>query len=153
MFALRSWLPIFLVLAACEPAPQGVLPTGYGEQILDDGAILSFGSGHAALSKEGEQQLVRMMPQIRTALARLPQGERRLCLAGHTDASGEEAANRVLSQRRAQAVAERMIDLGIPLSDLVVRGYGSTKPFVASPKPAEPHNRIVLIARGSKCRE
>jgi outer membrane protein OmpA-like peptidoglycan-associated protein len=149
---MRRATLLALFLTACEPAQESALSAGYGDQILDDGAVLPFESGKATLSRDGELQLVRMLPQVRAALARLPAGERRLCIAGHTDTTGEETANRALSQRRAQAVAERMIDFGIPLSDLVVRGYGSSKPFIDR-RGAEAHNRIALVARGSKCKE
>jgi outer membrane protein OmpA-like peptidoglycan-associated protein len=142
---------VVAVAAACEPAQQSTLPPGYGDQILDDGAVLPFETGMSTLSRDGELQLVRMMPQVRAALARLPAGERRLCVAGHADSVGDESLNRALSLRRAQAVAERMIDFGIPIGDLVLRGYGSSRPFIASAR-GEAHNRVVLIARGDKCK-
>jgi outer membrane protein OmpA-like peptidoglycan-associated protein len=103
------------------------------------------------MTLESEENLFRMMPQIRAALARLPAGERRLCVAGHADSVGSEALNRALSLRRAQAVAERMIDHGVPLQELVVRGYGSARPFI-DPPGGNPNNRVVMIARGEKCR-
>lgn len=147
----RRWLLVLLILAACQPASQAVLPPGYGDQILDDGAFLHFDSGKATMTRESEENLFRMLPQIRAALARLPSGERRLCVAGHADRTGTEAANMALSQRRAQAVAERMIDFGVPIADLVVKGYGSERPFINRPG-GDANNRVVLVARGEKCR-
>ena len=147
----RSCCAILLVLAACEPAPQSAVLPGYGERILDDGAFLHFDSGKATMTLESEENLFRMLPQIRAALARLPAGERRLCVAGHADSIGEESLNRALSLRRAQAVAERMIDFGVPIHELVVRGYGSARPFIDRPG-GNPNNRVVMLARGEKCR-
>jgi outer membrane protein OmpA-like peptidoglycan-associated protein len=147
----RRWLVVLLALAACEPAPQGALLPGYGEQFLDDGAFLQFDTGKSTMTLESEENLFRMMPQVRAALARLPAGDRRLCVAGHADSVGDESLNRALSLRRAQAVAERMIDHGVPIQELVVRGYGSARPFIDRPG-GNPNNRVVMIARGEKCR-
>lgn len=140
------------LVGGCEPARQHVLVPAFGEAILDDGAVVFFDIGQSSPTPESERQLMRMMPQIRSALTTMPEGQRRLCIAGHTDGTGAEAANRVLSLLRAQTVAERMIDLGIPLSDLVVRGFGNSRPFIARRNSApEAHNRVVLIARGERC--
>jgi outer membrane protein OmpA-like peptidoglycan-associated protein len=141
-------------LATSQATAQGpVVPSGFGDQLLDNGAVLTFERAKFALSLEEEKQLIRMLPQVRAALASMPAGQRRLCVAGHTDRVGDdEEYNKTLSLRRAQAVAERMIDFGIPIGDLVIRGYGSSKPFIEGAR-INPHNRIVFIARGDKCKE
>lgn len=127
-----------------------MLPPGYGDQFLDDGAFLHFDLGKSTMTLELEENLFRMLPQIRAALARMPAGERRLCIAGHADRTGAAAANMALSQRRAQAVAERMIDFGIPIADLMVKGYGSERPFINRPG-GDANNRVFMVARGEKC--
>jgi outer membrane protein OmpA-like peptidoglycan-associated protein len=48
---------------------------------------------------------------------------------GHTDDSGDDAFNLKLSQDRADAVRQWLIDEGIPADKLVARGYGYTKPI------------------------
>ncbi len=143
-----------VVLGACEPAPstQALLASGFGDTILDDGAVLFFDPGQPQLPMESERQLVRMMPQIRAALAKLPDGGRRVCIAGHTDNTGSEMVNQELSLRRAEIVAARLVDFGMARSDIVMRGYGNTKPFIRQRDGApEAGNRIVTIARGERC--
>ncbi len=49
-------------------------------------------------------------------------------LASHTDSRGTDAYNDTLSQRRAQAVVDYLIDLGIDRKRLAARGYGKRKP-------------------------
>ena len=52
----------------------------------------------------------------------------RVELAGHTDSSGARSYNRRLSERRAAAIADRMIAAGIDASRLQTRGYGEGQP-------------------------
>jgi outer membrane protein OmpA-like peptidoglycan-associated protein len=50
-------------------------------------------------------------------------------LSGHTDNSGIETENKVLSENRAKAVMEYLISNGIEAARLSAKGYGSTKPI------------------------
>jgi outer membrane protein OmpA-like peptidoglycan-associated protein len=149
-------LAVLFLGAACTiepPPPETSIPSAFGDQLLDQGAVFTFERAKFKLSLEEEKNLVRMLPQVRSGLAHMPAGQRRVCIAGHTDRVGDdEDYNRNLSLRRAQAVAERMIDFGIPMNELVVRGYGSSKPFIEGAR-INPHNRIVLVIRGDKCKE
>ena len=49
-------------------------------------------------------------------------------IGGHTDFTGEEAWNQVLSEQRAQAVREYLISRGIDGERLVAVGYGESRP-------------------------
>ena len=48
---------------------------------------------------------------------------------GHTDASGTDAINQPLSERRAQAVANEALAKGVASSRISTQGYGSTQPI------------------------
>lgn len=50
-------------------------------------------------------------------------------ISGHTDATGNEAHNLRLSENRADAVAEYIVDKGIDTSRVTFNGYGSSKPI------------------------
>lgn len=56
--------------------------------------------------------------------------EIRVILRGHTDASGTEEYNLVLGQRRAQAVRDHLIDLGIAPDRLETVSFGKGVPIV-----------------------
>jgi OOP family OmpA-OmpF porin len=49
-------------------------------------------------------------------------------IAGNTDNVGNPAANMSLSQRRAEAVRDGLVQAGVNPSMLTARGYGSTNP-------------------------
>ncbi len=52
----------------------------------------------------------------------------RIEISGHTDNVGSPENNKVLSQNRAQSVANHLITLGVETARITVMGYGETKP-------------------------
>jgi len=53
-------------------------------------------------------------------------------IAGHTDNQGNAAANQVLSENRAKAVYQYLIDHGISVTRLMYKGYGQSKPIATN---------------------
>lgn len=53
-----------------------------------------------------------------------------LFLAGHADKRGTPEYNRALGERRALAVREYLVGLGLPAGSLYTNSYGSDKPAV-----------------------
>jgi outer membrane protein OmpA-like peptidoglycan-associated protein len=60
---------------------------------------------------------------------------------GFTDATGTEAYNQNLSERRAEAVVSYLSSHGIDRASLIAKGFGPTKPRAAD--PFDPVNRRV----------
>jgi outer membrane protein OmpA-like peptidoglycan-associated protein len=54
---------------------------------------------------------------------------KRLRIAGHTDATGDDTVNTQLSADRAAAVRQALLDRGIPAEMLEAQGFGSTQPI------------------------
>ncbi len=81
-----------------------------------------FDTGKAVLRPESTAELER----LRKLLAEQP--TIKLEMAGHTDNVGKPAANRDLSQRRAQAVVSYLTQHGIGADRLAAAGYGDTRP-------------------------
>lgn len=54
----------------------------------------------------------------------------RFTVTGHTDITGTDAYNLALSRRRAQAVADWLVQQGIPQSRIDVLGVGSSVPLI-----------------------
>ena len=69
-----------------------------------------------------------LMNEIRDVLNQHPEIIQ-LEVQGHTDDSGNEAFNQHLSEERATAVRQWLIDAGIPANKLVAKGYGYSKPL------------------------
>jgi outer membrane protein OmpA-like peptidoglycan-associated protein len=53
-------------------------------------------------------------------------------IASHTDSQGSTEHNQMLSQARSQAVADYLFAAGISKDQLVVKGYGETKPIASN---------------------
>lgn len=53
-------------------------------------------------------------------------------IAGHTDAKGSNEYNLSLSQRRAKAVYDTLVDKGISQKLMIYKGYGEEKPLVSN---------------------
>lgn len=76
--------------------------------------------------QEGYKQL---LDSIVVALEKYP--DHVLLIKGHADHIGTAEYNQALSERRAQAVKEYLIERGVQNPDrLVTRGYGETQPLV-----------------------
>jgi len=69
-------------------------------------------------------------------------------IEGHTDSTGTDAYNLKLSDRRAKAVLDYLVEHGVPSERLQFKGYGETQP-VADNKTAEgrAQNRRVVLHR------
>jgi outer membrane protein OmpA-like peptidoglycan-associated protein len=56
-------------------------------------------------------------------------------VSGYTDSDGSPEANKQLSERRAQAVADALIAAGIPRNQVSSAGYGEERPVAANDTP------------------
>jgi outer membrane protein OmpA-like peptidoglycan-associated protein len=67
-------------------------------------------------------------------------------ITGHTDRTGQETANALLSQRRAEEVRKALVERGVPANMLDVEGVGASRPAMAqSDSYLEDLNRRVTI--------
>ena len=84
---------------------------------------------------------------IKSAVAEAKRVDKvRIRLTGHTDRSGTVRYNQRLSLRRANAVRQRLEQLGIPGSDIAVFAKGESEPLVPTGDGVrEPQNRRVEI--------
>lgn len=56
-------------------------------------------------------------------------------IAGHTDSDGEESANQLLSQKRAESVRNYLISQGIEANRIVAKGFGESHPVANNTSP------------------
>jgi len=91
---------------------------------------VNFETGKATLTPESMPVLDDLVNQLQANTAIT------LEVSGHTDSRGNAANNQLLSQQRAQSVADYLVSKGVARERLTVKGYGSAKP-IASNKTAE----------------
>lgn len=104
---------------------------------------LPFQAGSAALTPDAE----RMVEALGKALNSPELSRYRFRIEGHTDTSGEAPVNMTLSERRAAAVRDHLVNrLGVAAARLDAVGLGETKPVVETPDGVvEPRNRRVQV--------
>ena len=84
---------------------------------------LSFDSGKSEIKQES----FNLLAKVEKAIDLFPRSE--LVIEGHTDSHGGDLLNQELSQARAEAVQQYMINaMRIPSYRLIATGYGETNP-------------------------
>lgn len=61
--------------------------------------------------------------------------ELKFSVEGHTDSDGDDATNLRLSEARAKAVMDKLVELGISKERLTSKGLGESKPLVSNDTP------------------
>jgi outer membrane protein OmpA-like peptidoglycan-associated protein/uncharacterized protein YidB (DUF937 family) len=89
--------------------------------------VINFSSASAQIPPDSADYLNR----VATAIKAAPSGTV-LQIAGHTDNTGDSASNMTLSQQRADAVRDYLIQQGVPASMLVAKGYGDSHPIATN---------------------
>ena len=112
----------------------------------DRGLVLTLGD---LTFDEGKSSL---QPSAMTAIDRLAQlmavySERSVRIEGHTDSSGDDAANQALSERRAVAVRDALIARGVDAARIEAVGYGETRPIADNGTPGgrQKNRRIDIV--------
>jgi len=113
------------------------------EQILKLNAYaktILFNSGKATF----QQQTFPVLQSIVAILKEYPSSK--FMIEGHTDSDGSNALNQTLSENRAAAVKNYLIENGIAADRLNSAGYGETKPIDSNKtKKGKANNRRVEV--------
>ncbi len=120
-------------LAAVKEEERGLVVTL-------SGSIL-FRSAESTLLSSAQVKL----DQVAKAL--LAVRERNLIVEGHTDSQGSESYNQGLSQRRADAVRDYLVQRGYPADRIQARGKGEGSPIAdnASPEGRANNRRVEIV--------
>ncbi len=87
-----------------------------------ESASIQFDSGSATISVDSYPLLEELADIVSSCEGVTVE------IQGHTDSDGSEQGNLGLSQRRAQAVLQNLVDEGIDTAQLTARGYGEAQP-------------------------
>ena len=105
----------------------------YAKTILFDTAKSSF-----------QKQTYPVLEAITSILKEYPYSN--FSIEGHTDSDGKDAANQTLSENRAAAVKDYLVEHGIASTRLTSAGFGETKPIDSNKtKAGKANNRRVEV--------
>lgn len=82
-----------------------------------------FDTGQSTLRSESMIELQKIVQLLKNNPAL------KVEISGHTDNVGDEKANQLLSENRAKAVVNYLVQQGIASARLVAKGYGSSQPI------------------------
>jgi outer membrane protein OmpA-like peptidoglycan-associated protein len=140
-------LPVHVEPAPAPPAPAPLRVQAELDRLLAGGRI-EFETGNDRLRPDAAPLLDAVAEQLASA------PELDVEVEGHTESRGNPAANRRLSQRRAQAVKNYLAAKGIAPERIHTLGSGSTRPLVRARTPdADQLNRRIefrVLAPGSR---
>lgn len=108
-----------------QPAPAPLVPQATHAPVQLPAVL--FQTGTAELLPASWPSLHQLVQELRA------QPKLRLRIAGHTDQIGEAAKNQLLSEQRAAAVRDFLVEMGIAENRLEVIGYGHSRVLYPSP--------------------
>ena len=121
---------------------RSVLDIPYTERgiVLTMGDVL-FEFGKSELSSVA----IRNVDKLADFLQQHP--ARNLLIEGHTDSVGSDEFNRVLSEKRANAVRDQLVAKGIVAERITTMGYGKKYPMAGNDTPAgrEQNRRVEVV--------
>lgn len=85
-----------------------------------------FASGEVTLVEGGRASLEEVVDLLQT------EPDKKIRVEGHTDSSGDAAANLILSEQRAQAVLEALVSLGVDSERISALGMGEDFPIASN---------------------
>lgn len=138
------------------PATAPAAPATVAVPSLPETVALPTVGLKAAFRVNFDFNSARMRPESRAVLDRVAAvmaaptaGGTRFRIVGHTDAIGGDKANLALSQRRAKAVVDYLVERhGIPRDRLDASGMGTREPLIpTNPKAAE-NRRVEIVNLG-----
>jgi OOP family OmpA-OmpF porin len=117
-----------------EPAPEPTEP----EQTAPQRTVLYFDFDQSHLRNRGERQVNRLENRLG--------GDAQVAVTGHADRAGPKAYNQELSLRRAQQVAQALVNEGVARNDISIAARGESQPAVPTGDGVrEQDNRRVVI--------
>ena len=118
----KDGCPLPVVAPAAAPAPAALAPVvapAPAKLVLTG---VNFDFDMAVIRPDDVDKLDRDVATLKEW------GNVKVEVAGHTDSIGTDEYNMGLSQRRADAVRNYLVDKGIPAERLTVKGYGESQP-------------------------
>jgi OOP family OmpA-OmpF porin len=110
----------------------------YYDRVLQDGKIVAsgirFDVGKATILPES----MGIINEVVGLMKEHP--DLKFSVEGHTDSDGNDEFNMELSKKRAEAVMNEMVKLGIAADRLQAKGWGETRPIAANASPEDKAN-------------
>ena len=124
--------------------------TGSGVQVVrtEEGQIDLIMPGNITFATDSSDVKQEFMNTLRSVAKVVQEYENTLVtIEGHTDSTGSDSYNQLLSERRAASVAEVLLAQGVAFERIAAEGYGESRPVASNDTAAgRAQNRRVEIS-------
>jgi len=103
------------------------------DKLMTDGKIITYGITFDVGKATIKPQSMGTINEIFSILQKYP--DLKFSVEGHTDNTGNAAANQTLSEARSKAVCDKLQQLGIDSARLSAKGHGMSKPIDSNETP------------------
>ncbi len=133
--------PVIIDTTSARPAP--VIKA---DSLIILGAELLFETNKSTLRSEHFTTLNSIVKYL------VSHPERSVRISGHTDNTGNEGHNLTLSRKRADVVAEYLVNNGVDINRVETSGFGSAKPLAANTTDdgRKKNRRVELLIHDSR---
>lgn len=100
------------------------------KQMINDGSAVPVNNLFFSVAKSS--LLPYSIPELKRVALIIKKNSLKVEISGHTDSDGDEIINQKLSEQRALAVKDFLINEGCNPNNLIIVGYGETKPIVSN---------------------
>ncbi len=134
---LEEWLALEATLTAlgrevaydvddgpARAVAAAAVETGIAEVLAS--RTITFETNSSTITPNGLAVVEEIFGLLERAMA--AQSDLQVSISGHTDSTGDATYNQQLSERRAEAVLDRLVESGIPAANLTASGFGETQP-------------------------
>jgi len=113
-------------------AMEKFYPNGTPQQVIEalNLSTVNFAKGSNDVPEANKPLLKQAAEQLKKSPA-----DTRLQIDGYTDNDGDPASNQKLSERRAAAVRNQLLNYGVPAAMISAKGYGETNPKASNDTP------------------
>lgn len=115
--------PTPIVIDTTRTQPSVVAPIVRADSLIILGAEVLFEVNKSTLRSEHFSTLDPIVDYL------ISHPDRSVSISGHTDSTGNEKHNLTLSKKRADVVAEYLVDNGVDIDRVETSGIGSSKPI------------------------
>ena len=140
LFASVFLCAALFTLTACQPKKAAVNTNSYRTIVTYD---ITFDVNKAVIKSESMTEINR----IKMLMDQNP--ELRYEVQGHTDSTGTPDSNQKLSEKRAQAIVDKLVEMGISRSRLTAVGKGQYSPIAdnSTEEGRAKNRRVVFVAK------
>lgn len=148
---LKPWSRALLEFSSDSPVELGTVRIAeatpdISQVLLATGKYVSHAIQFDVNSDQLRPESMNVIKEVAAALQKQP--SIKVCVEGHTDSTGDAARNLDLSKRRAEAVRQALVQLGISAGRLTTQAFGQTKPLAPNDTPqGRAENRRVEFSK------